>query len=236
MSYDDALLGINTVQHDDTLTGDGTAGAPLGIAEGGVGADQLPAQVVTAEKLADAAVTVHKLAPRRAGRRTPGRALRADPLEAFFKIGENMFWSAAFTGDITEVNTPAGSGLTGGVTEGGANLAIAPLGVTNAMLADQAVTAAKLGADLPADALHRTLKRSSGTGVLYWGVDGIDMWPYEGVYGDSPVEHAFRITSVTAETAIVGEANAGTGLRGKTLTGRAASTVRARRPAASSAG
>jgi hypothetical protein len=142
MTYSDALLGINTVQHDDTLTGDGTAGAPLGIADGGVGADQLPAQVVTSEKLADAAVTVHKLATSPAPVAAPLQvgALRADPLEAFFKIGETMFWSAAFTGDITAVNTPAGSGLTGGVTEGDADLAIAPLGVTNTMLGDRAVT------------------------------------------------------------------------------------------------
>jgi hypothetical protein len=36
MTYDDSLLGISTVLHDATLTGDGTAGAPLGIADGGV--------------------------------------------------------------------------------------------------------------------------------------------------------------------------------------------------------
>ncbi len=32
MTYPDSLLGIGSVQHDTTLTGDGTAGAPLGIA------------------------------------------------------------------------------------------------------------------------------------------------------------------------------------------------------------
>jgi hypothetical protein len=36
MSYTDTLLGIPGVVHDETLVGDGTAGAPLGLADGAV--------------------------------------------------------------------------------------------------------------------------------------------------------------------------------------------------------
>jgi hypothetical protein len=43
MQYSDSLLGISTVQHDTTLTGDGTATAPLGIANGGVAKGKLSA-------------------------------------------------------------------------------------------------------------------------------------------------------------------------------------------------
>ncbi len=166
MAYDDSLLGIANVHHDTTLVGDGTAGAPLALADGAVatakladgavtaakiapgavGAQQLPDQVVTAGKLADAAVTVHKLATSSPPAPAPGNAgtLRADPLEAFFKIGDSMFWDLAFTGDMTAVNTAADSGLTGGVAAGDANLAIAAGGVSSSMLADNAVSSAKI--------------------------------------------------------------------------------------------
>jgi len=136
MQYADALLGTNTVQHDATLVGDGTAGAPLGLADGGVATARIADGAVTAPKLATSAPP----APPPAG----AGAMRADPLEALFKIGDAMFWDLAFTGDITAVNTAAGSGLTGGVTEGDANLAIAAGGVTTAMLALDAVTSDRI--------------------------------------------------------------------------------------------
>ena len=43
MEYKDSLLGIATVQHDATLTGDGTAVALLGLADGAVGKGKLSA-------------------------------------------------------------------------------------------------------------------------------------------------------------------------------------------------
>jgi hypothetical protein len=52
MVYSDELLGISTVAHDSTLTGDGSAAAPLGIADDGVGTEQLADGAVTDQKVA----------------------------------------------------------------------------------------------------------------------------------------------------------------------------------------
>jgi hypothetical protein len=52
MQYKESLLGIAGVQHDATLLGDGTAAAPLRIATGGVGNDQIANNAVTDAKVA----------------------------------------------------------------------------------------------------------------------------------------------------------------------------------------
>ena len=54
--------GLSSVLHDATLTGNGTAASPLGIANGGVGTNQLADNAVTASKLADGAVVATKIA------------------------------------------------------------------------------------------------------------------------------------------------------------------------------
>jgi hypothetical protein len=46
MTYPDAVLGSTVVQHDATLVGDGSPGAPLAIADGAVGRTQLAASGV----------------------------------------------------------------------------------------------------------------------------------------------------------------------------------------------
>ena len=222
MTYDDALLGAAAVQHDDTLVGDGTAGAPLGIADGGVGADQLPAQVVTAEKLADAAVTVHKLAT--VPPPLPGplqvEALRDIPLEAFFKNGEEMFWAPAFIGDITTIITDPDSGLTGGTTIGDADIAIAPLGVTAAMLADRSVTATKIDATPPSGTDPMQLKWSPTTGKMVWGKDWNDICPHS--FGCATATNAaLQVVNDSTGIALEGTADAGIGLRGETVSGEA---------------
>jgi hypothetical protein len=45
--------GLSSVLHDTTLTGDGAAASPLGIANGGVGTIQLANNAVTTPKIAD---------------------------------------------------------------------------------------------------------------------------------------------------------------------------------------
>jgi hypothetical protein len=221
MEYKDSLLGAVNIQHDTTLKGDGTAGAPLGIAEGGVGTSLLPDLAVTADKLADEAVTVHKLAtvqsPLPAPEGMSVSAARADdPLEQFFKMGDWMFWAPAFTGDITAVFTDPGSGLTGGMTWADAHLAIADLGVTTARLADGAVTPAKLAASGPGGSMQEKLAWVPNAG-MQWQTDLDDVWPKGVVWGSSQPIYAFENTMHGA--AFEGISAGGTGLSGKTTTG-----------------
>jgi hypothetical protein len=58
--------------------------------------------------------------------------------------GTAMQWYTPANGDITAVNTAAGSGLQGGVASGDANLAITEQGVTNGMLAVGAVDSSRI--------------------------------------------------------------------------------------------
>jgi hypothetical protein len=54
---------LTSVFHNATLAGNGTAASPLGIANGGVGTNQLADNAVVAAKIADSAVTAAKIAP-----------------------------------------------------------------------------------------------------------------------------------------------------------------------------
>lgn len=57
-----AADGLHKVEHDASLTGDGTSALPLGVADGGINSAHLATDAVTGEKIADAAVTSTELA------------------------------------------------------------------------------------------------------------------------------------------------------------------------------
>ena len=177
---------------------------------------------MTAEKLADAAVTVHKLAT--VPPPLPGplqvEALRDIPLEAFFKNGDEMFWAPAYIGDITTIITDPDSGLTGGTTIGDADIAIAPLGVTPAMLADRSVTATKIDATPPSGTDPLKLQWSPTTGKMLWGQDFDSICP-KGFMCGSTTSPVYDVTNTAAGIAVRGQADTGTGIRGQTVSGNA---------------
>ncbi len=125
MTYADSLLGTATIQHDATLAGDGTAGAPLGLADG--------------------AVTQSKIAATNAPAPPPAAAVSAQAAAApsvLTSDGSTLSWQPLPAGDITAVTV--GSGLAGGGTVGDVTVGIAAGGVGSAQLANGAVTDGKV--------------------------------------------------------------------------------------------
>ncbi len=145
MSYKDSLLAESVAS---TITGI-TAGP--GLAGGGTSGDvtlSVASQGVTSGLLADGAVTLSKIATTNAPAPAPAKGVSAQAAamaDVLTTDGSSLSWQPAAAGDITAVNTAPGSGLAGGASAGDANLAIAPGGVATAMLADGAVTDAKVG-------------------------------------------------------------------------------------------
>jgi len=79
------------------------------------------------------------------GPRTAGIERRQDrPIIGLTTSGGSVVWQPPANGDITAVNTSANSGLTGGTQSGDANLSVATGGIMGSMIADNAVTVAKI--------------------------------------------------------------------------------------------
>ncbi|MBE0644011.1 MAG: tail fiber domain-containing protein, partial [Bacteroidetes bacterium] len=106
-------------------------------------------QGVTTQRLADDAVTDPKIADNTVVRSinniTDHAQLTAGQNIAITPAGNTIMIEGTAGGDITSVNTPAGSGLTGGAVTGDVTLVIEDRGVTTQKLADAAVSTIKLG-------------------------------------------------------------------------------------------
>jgi hypothetical protein len=181
MTYPDELLGIATVQHDTTLVGDGTAAAPL--------------------RLADAAVTQAKLATAGGGGSIQAQAAAPSPGQVLATNGTDLVWQNAATGDITAVD--AGTGLTGGAAAGDATLGIADGGVGTAQLANGAVTPAKVGVT---GSTGGQVLTSNGAAASWQSPAGLVL-PYSGSLG-SP-NAVFSVTNAGG-TAVAGTSNSST--------------------------
>ena len=111
ITIDATDTGLLSVATDgSTIAGDGTSSA-------------------NAVRLANGGVTAAKLSP--AVPSTSGQVLGYD--------GTSLVWTSGASGDITAVETPGGSGLTGGAPSGSVSLSIADGGVTGSRIADTAI-------------------------------------------------------------------------------------------------
>ena len=152
------------------LTGGGTSGAvTVGIAALGVTNGLLAADAVTSAKISNGTVAADDVAFNFAGSASKGGAATdvsctgcveskaiatGDVLKGHLSAaggtngqvlgtdGSALLWATPPAGDITGVT--AGTGLTGGGTSGAVTVGIAALGVTNGLLAADAVTGAKI--------------------------------------------------------------------------------------------
>jgi trimeric autotransporter adhesin len=129
MIYPDSLLGIGSVQHDATLTGDGTAGAPLGVADAGISPQKIAPGTTSGQVL----TTIVGAAP------APGGAMAA-------AAGGSVAWQSL--NSLSLGLTPGGvtfGNVSGGLTQDPADF-----------FYDQANRRLGLGTPTPRDQLELT--------------------------------------------------------------------------------
>ena len=194
---------ITAVQAGGGLTGGGTAGdVTLAIDQNGV----------TANHLANGAVV------RSINAVTDYVILQAGSNVQINEAGSTITISATpggGGGDITAVNTAAGSGLLGGVQAGDADLSLADFGVTTQRLANGSVTGQKFA--LPVDitgntspqALFNVSNTGNGTGA------DIRATSARGLFVQSAGDDAIRANAQSAGRAAVAGTNAGNSNEGE---------------------
>jgi hypothetical protein len=139
---------VTAVVAGEGLEGGGASGdVTLAIADGGVTTDKIADGAVRASDIADGAVLRAKIAD---GAVTNAKIAPtgSDGMVLTISDGSVIWQSPLGTGDITAVYTSSNTGLTGGGISGDIYLSVETGGITTSMIADDAVTAAKIGQNI----------------------------------------------------------------------------------------
>jgi hypothetical protein len=195
------ITAVNTAAGSGLQGGVASGEANLSIADRSVTGNMLAFDAVNTTRILDGTVGTDDLANNAVTQAKLGPAGGAAG-QVLGTNGTALQWQTLTSGDITAVNTAAGSGLTGGVTSGAADLAIAAGGVSNAMLAPGAVTQGKLSVG----AANSGWVLGTNGLSLQWQNDSLQI-PYSQSISSSGI--AFLITNNYTGGAIKGDGGSG---------------------------